>query len=415
MSGRKADTIVSGGENVAPAEVEAVLEAHPLVLEAAVIGRSDPQWGEAVTAIVVPRAGSAVDADALRAHCAARARAVQGAQALRACLRAAAAHALGQAAAQGAAMSFDADAHRRSSLEGWEAAASGWVRQQELLRELAAPVAHWMIDAIAPQPGQRVLELAAGLGETGMLAAELVAPMGGVIISDQAEAMLDGARARAAALGLSNVEFQVLDAEWIDLPVASVDAVLCRWGYMLMADPAAAMVETRRVLRSGGRLALAVWDALERNPWALLPAQELIERGLSQPAGRGSEQPPGPFALGSAAQVLELLEHAGLTEPHVEALDLVRRHASFEELWDTHARPLAQLPRRRALAPGWRDRRDPGIAGAALHPLHRQRRHARDSRANAAGVRKRLTGRRTPIRDRCAAILDRARPARPFG
>jgi O-succinylbenzoic acid--CoA ligase len=71
ITGRKADTIVSGGENVAPSEVEAVLEAHPQVLEAAAIARPDEQWGEAVTAIVVARPGSAPDSEALRAHCAA--------------------------------------------------------------------------------------------------------------------------------------------------------------------------------------------------------------------------------------------------------------------------------------------------------------------------------------------------------
>jgi O-succinylbenzoic acid--CoA ligase len=70
VNGRKSDTIVSGGENVAPAEVEAVLEAHPQVLEAAVLGRADPQWGEAVTAIVVPRPGVELQGEALRAHCA---------------------------------------------------------------------------------------------------------------------------------------------------------------------------------------------------------------------------------------------------------------------------------------------------------------------------------------------------------
>lgn len=192
-------------------------------------------------------------------------------------------------------MSFDANAHRDASLQGWEEAAAGWVRSQELLREFGAPVSHWLIDAVAPQPGQRVLELAAGLGETGLLAAELVAPVGGAVISDQAEAMLSGARERAAALGLSNVEFQVLNAEWIDLPVASVDVVLCRWGYMLMADPAAALGETRRVLRPSGRVALAVWDAIEHNPWALLPGAEL----------------------------------------RVQTLQLHRRHASFEEFWET--------------------------------------------------------------------------------
>jgi SAM-dependent methyltransferase len=229
-------------------------------------------------------------------------------------------------------VSFDANAHRQASLENWEEAASGWVRRQELLRELAAPVSHWMIEAIAPRPGQRVLELAAGLGETAMLAAELVAPVGGVVVSDQAESMLEGARARAIELGLANVEFQVLNAEWIDLPLASVDAVLCRWGYMLMADPEAALGETRRVLRPGGRLALAVWDSVQANPWALLPAQELIERGLSKPPG--PEDSPGPFALGDAARVQELLAGAGFAEIEVHSLELERRHTSFDELWE---------------------------------------------------------------------------------
>ena len=229
-------------------------------------------------------------------------------------------------------MSFDANAHRDASLQGWEEAAAGWVRSQELLREFGAPVSHWMLDAVAPQPGQRVLELAAGLGETGLLAAELVAPVGGAIISDQAEAMLAGARKRAAQLGLSNIEFQVVNAEWIDMPVASVDVVLCRWGYMLMADPAAALGETRRVLRSGGRVGLAVWDSIEHNPWAALPGIELRERGLASPPEPGT---PGPFALGRAEGVYELLQEAGFAEVNVESLALHRRHASFGQFWDS--------------------------------------------------------------------------------
>jgi SAM-dependent methyltransferase len=229
-------------------------------------------------------------------------------------------------------LSFDAGLHRETSLANWEEAASGWVRRQAVLRELAAPVSHWMIEAINPQPGQRVLELAAGLGETGLLAAELVAPVGAVVISDQAEAMLAGARERALEMGADNVEFKVLNAEWIDLPLASVDGVLCRWGYMLMADPATALSETRRVLRPGGRLALAVWDALEGNPWALFPAQELTDRGL---ASQGEDTAlPGPFALANPARVSELLEQAGFAEIRVEALELIRRHPSFADFWE---------------------------------------------------------------------------------
>lgn len=227
---------------------------------------------------------------------------------------------------------FDANTHREDSLTGWEAAAPGWRRRQETLRRFGAPVSGWMLDAVCLQPGQRVLELAAGMGETGMLAAELVAPMGGVIVSDQADAMLDGARARAVELGLSNVEFQVIGAEWIDLPLASVDAVLCRWGYMLLADPPAALAETRRVLRPGGHVALAVWDSAEHNPWALLPTMELIERGISSPPAPGT---PSPFALGDPERVRELLAEAGFAEIEVQALEIEWRHASFEHFWET--------------------------------------------------------------------------------
>ncbi|HEX5225725.1 MAG TPA: methyltransferase domain-containing protein [Solirubrobacteraceae bacterium] len=229
-------------------------------------------------------------------------------------------------------MSFDAERYRDDSARAWEAAAPGWVRHHARIGAWAAPVAHWLVEAISPQPGQTVLELAAGLGETGMLAAELVAPAGRVIVSDQSAGMLDGARRRAEALGLDNVEFEVLGAEWIDLPLASVDAVLCRWGYMLMADPGAALSETRRVLRPSGRVALAVWDALEHNPWARLPTLALSENGIA--GGPGSGDRPGPFTLGDRALLRSLIEDAGFTEPHIEDIALMRRHESFDELWE---------------------------------------------------------------------------------
>jgi ubiquinone/menaquinone biosynthesis C-methylase UbiE len=225
----------------------------------------------------------------------------------------------------------DAAEHRQASAEHWEAAAPGWTRRQQEIRTFGAPVAHWMVQAVDPQPGQRVLELAAGVGETGFLAAELVAPVGGVIVSDQSEAMLEGARARAHELGLTNVEFQVMGAEWIDLPVASVDAVLCRWAYMLMADPPAALLETRRVLRPDGRVALAVWDRLEHNPWAQAPAAVLRELGLAQPQQQGAS---GPFALADPVRLSTLLEEAGFTEVLVDTIAVEQRATSFDHFWD---------------------------------------------------------------------------------
>ncbi len=231
-------------------------------------------------------------------------------------------------------MSFDPNAYRDSSVRGWEEASAGWIRHQARMREWGADVSQAMIAAVAPQPGERVLELAAGVGETGLLAAEMVAPVGGVVISDQAEGMVDGARARAEELGVRNAEFRVLNAEWIDLPLASVDVVLCRYGYMLMADPGAALSETRRVLRPGGRVGLAVWSALEENPWAAVPAAVLREHGLAGGAGAGDPSSPGPFALGDEDRLRELIAEAGFAEVEIRLLEVIRRHPDATDFWD---------------------------------------------------------------------------------
>lgn len=190
-----------------------------------------------------------------------------------------------------------------------------------------------MIAAAALRPGMRVLELAAGPGEVGFAAARLIEPGGELICSDQSEAMLEVARARGAALGLTNVSYRVLGGEWIDLELASVDAVLCRWGFMLMVDPDAALRETRRVLRSGGRVALAVWDAAERNPWLTIPLAVLGEYGLSVPAPPGA---PGPLALADRQLLRTMLEDAGFTEINVDAVAISRDAPDFDSWWATH-------------------------------------------------------------------------------
>jgi SAM-dependent methyltransferase len=228
---------------------------------------------------------------------------------------------------------MDADAHRRESLDAWEAAAAGWARRADWFAQATRPLSHWMIDAVRLQPGHRVLELAAGAGETGFLAAELIAPGGRLICSDQAEAMLALARARAGRLGITNVEFKVIDAEWIDLPLASQDAVLCRLGYMLMADPAAALRETRRVLVPGGRVALAVWDRPETNPWSRVSRAALESHGLRPPADPAA---PGPFTLADPDRVGELLEDAGFTEIELDSLGIVQTDPDFETWWQGH-------------------------------------------------------------------------------
>ena len=167
--GRKADTIVTGGENVAPAEVEAVLLEHPAVAEAGVFARPHPEWGEAVTASVVLRARrGARGAAALLRRAPGRLQGPEGGRGD----RDAPAHAVWEAAATGASMTD----HRQESRARWGSAAQGWEAHGEQLRRPTMPVSAWMIDAIAPRPGDTLLELAAGPGDTGFLAAELIQP-----------------------------------------------------------------------------------------------------------------------------------------------------------------------------------------------------------------------------------------------
>jgi SAM-dependent methyltransferase len=227
----------------------------------------------------------------------------------------------------------DHDAERGALHDCWEGAAAGWGRQAAAFGQQNVAVARWMIDAAALAPGQRVLDLAAGPGEVGFLALPLIQPAGTLICSDGSEAMVALARERAAALGLSNIEFRVLGGEWIDLELASVDVVLCRWGYMLMVDPAAALRETRRVLRSGGRLALAVWDSRDRNPWSAIPNAVLVEHGLAQPPVPGT---PGPFVMGDRELLASMLEEAGFTDIVIDAVDVPRQAADFDSWWAMH-------------------------------------------------------------------------------
>ncbi len=223
------------------------------------------------------------------------------------------------------------DEQRVASRQMWERAAEGWGKRADRVRDWGMPVSAAMIDALELQPGQRILELAAGPGDTGFMAAELIQPAGTLISSDGAEAMIEVARGRAAQLGIENVEFAQLELEWIDLPTGSVDAVLCRWGIMLTVDPETAAREIRRVLRAGGKAAFAVWDVAENNPWATIPGQTMVALGHAEPPDPDA---PGMFRLGAPGALRDVLESAGFVEVEVATVALERRYAAIGEYVD---------------------------------------------------------------------------------
>lgn len=242
-----------------------------------------------------------------------------------------------------AASGRDAD-ELRARLHGmWAAVAGSWGEHAEYADARGAAVTERMLAASRPQPGERVLELACGPGGVGIAAARLVAPGGEVVLSDVVAEMTAIAAARAAAAGADNVRARVLDIESIDEPDASYDVVLCREGLMFAPDPARAASEIRRVLRPGGRVAIAVWGPRERNPWL-----GLVFDAVSAQTGAPVPPPgvPGPFSLGDSATVVALLADAGLAGVQISELPTPLRAGTFEEWWartSALAGPLAKI------------------------------------------------------------------------
>jgi SAM-dependent methyltransferase len=229
------------------------------------------------------------------------------------------------------------DEYRAASLQAWSSVADDWGELAVRIDRQLKPAADWMLEAVSPRSGDRVLELAGGPGTLSILFAERVAPDGTVLHSDFSEEMVKVAWQRFESEGVAGIESRVIDAEQIDLPDGSVDVVVCRMGYMLMADPAAALRESARVLAAGGRLALAVWTDADSNPWVSLAMNAVAEHFNAPPPPPDA---PGMWSLGDRDRVERLLSAAGLEEIRVEVLDGSAEYESSEE-WIEGTKRLA--------------------------------------------------------------------------
>jgi len=227
-------------------------------------------------------------------------------------------------------MTIDLDAYREQSLATWGEVASGWEERREWMTELTGPVNAWLVGKVDPRPGQVFLDVAAGPGDLGLAVAERVGEDGRVISSDFSPNMSAVARRNGDARGLRNVEYRVLDAERMDLDDDSVDGVVCRWGYMLMADPGAAFAESRRVLRPGGRLSFSVWGAPERNPWASISGAAIVKHGHMPPP---EPRAPGIFAMAEEGRIRELVGGAGFEDPQIDEVSVEWRYDDFDDYW----------------------------------------------------------------------------------
>jgi SAM-dependent methyltransferase len=236
----------------------------------------------------------------------------------------------------------------------WELLAPTWEKRQADIEETVADVRTWLVDRLAPEAGQTIVELAAGVGNTGFDAAERIGREGRLLVTDGSPTMVEAARRRGDARGIGNADFRVVDATDIALDDDSADGVICRFGYMLMSDPDRALAETRRVLRPGGRLVLAVWGPPQDNPFFTIPGAAAVQLGLVPPPDPTA---PGPFRLGDETRLRDALATAGFTDVDVEAVPAYFHTEGAEDclgmIEDTGG---GLAPVVRALDPGTRSR-----------------------------------------------------------
>lgn len=211
----------------------------------------------------------------------------------------------------------------------WEGVAEGWRRHGVAIDDRTLPVRARMRSLLAARSGDTVLELAAGLGALSRELAEDVAPDGRVVCSDVSEGMLSGARDHAPSRGL--IDFRVLDAQDIAMEDDAVDGVACKFGLMLLPDPARAAVECRRVLRPDGRLVAATWGPPEDNLWIATFGAAMLAHGHAL-AGDPME-PGGIFSLSTPNRLEALLSAAGFMDVEVDRVAVDERHVSFDDYW----------------------------------------------------------------------------------
>ena len=215
----------------------------------------------------------------------------------------------------------------QESLRIWNALAPGYEKHRVLMNEIERPVTERMFEAVAPQDGDTILELTAGPGESGLTLAERN-PRSTVIISDFAPSMVEVAARAAKDRGLTNVECRVIDAQAIDLPDASVDGVMSRYGLMLVPDIPKALAEIRRVLKPSRVLAYVVWGPLAANAWMMMMGATLMQRGHFTPPPGG-----GFFPLTTEDENRSVTAAAGFKTVDVDVIDHPHSHENFDSYW----------------------------------------------------------------------------------
>jgi len=213
------------------------------------------------------------------------------------------------------------------TVEKWgrKESADWWSAGQAARQQLYGAATEVMLDVAGIQAGSRVLDVAAGTGESTLIAAARLGPKGHVLAADVSASMLNVAAEAARKAGLTNVETRVMNAESLEIDTDLFDAVICRIALMLFPNPAKALSEMRRVVKPGGKVAVMVYAALEKNPF-----WEIFHKTVRR---LGNIPPPAPdepwmFALGEPGALEEVYSRGDFLNVSVRAVLIQRRSPS---------------------------------------------------------------------------------------
>lgn len=218
------------------------------------------------------------------------------------------------------------DAHDAARREEWTSRARMYA---DYALPKNRPFAHRLVELLAIQPGEHVLDVATGPGPVAALAGLAAGPTGSVLATDLSPVWESFVAEEARSVGAANVGFATMPGEALALDDAAFDVVACQFGLMFMSDHAAALAELRRVLRPGGRLGVAVWSTPDRV--GHFRAMRALQEALP-PAAEG-EGGPSPLALGAPGLIERLVADAGFADVTLHRFTATHEVVDPEEEW----------------------------------------------------------------------------------